>query len=184
MLITSGVHLIRFHRLEMFVIGYDAMPGRRLSCRGWASLHQLARKTPARSYRWLAGVATPCAAEPQRRPWDRWTPTLPRRYCERKERSETFENVLTIPNFLCLSRILMSPYIAHLIVQTGNYPWALAAFGYAGITDLVSVQNSLYWKLSVNCLFYLNSWTDGLLVTSRDKCQSLGVSWTLCRTRC
>ena len=94
------------------------------------------------------------------------------------------ENILTIPNFLCLSRILMSPYIAHLIVQTGNYPWALAAFGYAGITDLVSVQNSLYWKLSVNCLFYLNSWTDGLLVTSRDKCQSLGVSWTLCRTRC
>ena len=32
----------------------------------------------------------------------------------------------------------MSPYIAYLIVQTGNYPWALAAFGYAGITDLVS----------------------------------------------
>ena len=38
----------------------------------------------------------------------------------------------------CFSRIAMSPYIAYLIVQTGNYPWALAAFGYAGITDLVS----------------------------------------------
>jgi len=47
------------------------------------------------------------------------------------------ENILTIPNLLCLSRIAMSPYIAYLIVQTGNYPWALAAFGYAGITDLL-----------------------------------------------
>lgn len=115
MLITSGVHLIRFHRLEMFVIGYDAMPGRRLSCRGWASLHQLARKTPARSYRWLAGVATPCAAEPQRRPWDRWTPTLPRRYCERKERSETFENVLTIPNFLTVGRMAACPVLGFMV---------------------------------------------------------------------
>ena len=47
------------------------------------------------------------------------------------------ENILTLPNMLCLSRILMSPYIAHLIIHAGNYPWALAAFGYAGITDLV-----------------------------------------------
>ena len=56
------------------------------------------------------------------------------------------ENILTIPNFLCLSRILMSPYIAHLIIHTGNYPWALAAFGYAGITDLVNI----FMKYCVN----------------------------------
>jgi len=47
------------------------------------------------------------------------------------------ENIVTVPNLLCLSRIVMSPYIAHLIIHTGNYPWALAAFGYAGITDLL-----------------------------------------------
>ena len=48
------------------------------------------------------------------------------------------ENILTIPNLLCLSRIAISPYLAHLIIHTGNYPWALAVFGYAGVTDAVS----------------------------------------------
>ena len=47
------------------------------------------------------------------------------------------ENILTVPNLLCLTRIALSPYIAHLIIHNGDYPWALAVFGYAGITDAV-----------------------------------------------
>jgi len=54
---------------------------------------------------------------------------------KRRAKGEERENILTIPNLLCLSRIIASPYIAHLIINSGNYPWALAVFGYAGITD-------------------------------------------------
>jgi len=48
------------------------------------------------------------------------------------------ENVFTIPNLLCVSRIIASPYLAHVIVNNGDFPWALAIFMYAGATDAVS----------------------------------------------
>ena len=46
------------------------------------------------------------------------------------------DNLLTVPNALCVSRIVMSPYLAHLIIE-GDYKWALGLFAYAGITDVV-----------------------------------------------
>lgn len=46
------------------------------------------------------------------------------------------DNLLTVPNALCVSRIAMAPYLAHLIIE-GDYTWALGLFAYAGITDLV-----------------------------------------------
>ena len=49
------------------------------------------------------------------------------------------ENIYTIPNFLCLSRIASAPLLVHLICQAENYPYALALFGVAGVTDAVSI---------------------------------------------
>lgn len=46
------------------------------------------------------------------------------------------ENIYTIPNFLCVSRMLISPYLGALIVQQ-NYNLALAVLGLAALTDLV-----------------------------------------------
>jgi len=47
------------------------------------------------------------------------------------------EKWLTVPNALCVSRIALSPYLAHLVVN-GEHKMAFAVFAYAGMTDLVS----------------------------------------------
>lgn len=46
------------------------------------------------------------------------------------------ENVVTIPNMLCVTRILLSPYIGYLIIQT-DFHQALAVIMFAGVTDLL-----------------------------------------------
>ena len=46
------------------------------------------------------------------------------------------EKVLTVPNLLCVSRIVASPYLVQLVVS-GQHKMALGLFAYAGITDLV-----------------------------------------------
>jgi len=47
------------------------------------------------------------------------------------------ENIFTIPNLLCVSRIIASPYLAHVIINNGDFSWALAIFMYAGATDAI-----------------------------------------------
>lgn len=47
------------------------------------------------------------------------------------------ENILTIPNFLCVTRSFLSPYIGYVIIQ-GDYNLAIGLLAFAGITDLVS----------------------------------------------
>ena len=49
---------------------------------------------------------------------------------------EEKENIYTIPNALCFSRIALSPWIAYLISTGADYKVALAFFTYAGLTDL------------------------------------------------
>lgn len=46
------------------------------------------------------------------------------------------ENVATIPNVLCVTRIILSPYIGYLIIQT-DFHQALAVIMFAGVTDLL-----------------------------------------------
>lgn len=46
------------------------------------------------------------------------------------------ENVLTVPNMLCVTRIFLSPYIGYLIIQT-EFPQALAIIIFAGVTDIL-----------------------------------------------
>ena len=58
--------------------------------------------------------------------------------CDISKASESVrENVVTIPNMLCVSRIVAAPYIAHVVINLADFPWALAIFGYAGVTDAV-----------------------------------------------
>ncbi|XP_037802643.1 probable cardiolipin synthase (CMP-forming) [Penaeus monodon] len=46
------------------------------------------------------------------------------------------ENIWTIPNLLCVSRIALSPYLCHLVLSA-DYNWALGLFMFAGFTDLL-----------------------------------------------
>ncbi|XP_068215392.1 centrosomal protein of 83 kDa [Palaemon carinicauda] len=46
------------------------------------------------------------------------------------------ENIWTIPNLLCISRIVCSPILCNLVI-TGEYKWALGLFMFAGFTDLL-----------------------------------------------
>lgn len=46
------------------------------------------------------------------------------------------ENVYTVPNLLCVSRIAMSPILGYLILEQ-DFHWALGVLTVAGITDLV-----------------------------------------------
>lgn len=49
------------------------------------------------------------------------------------------ENIYTIPNLLCVGRMVISPYLGILIVQS-NFNMALAVLGFAAVTDLVKVK--------------------------------------------
>ena len=51
--------------------------------------------------------------------------------------NQKHENVITVPNLLCLSRILAAPYLSYVIINDGDFSWALAIFMYAGLTDAV-----------------------------------------------
>ena len=55
-----------------------------------------------------------------------------------KPTDQKHENICTVPNLLCISRIVASPYLAHIIINNGDFSWALLIFMYAGLTDAVS----------------------------------------------
>lgn len=46
------------------------------------------------------------------------------------------ENIFTVPNVLCFTRIVMSPYLGYVIMQS-DYNLALGLLVFAGVTDLV-----------------------------------------------
>lgn len=56
---------------------------------------------------------------------------------EKMEEIVERENVMTIPNLLCVGRGLMSPYLAYVVVQE-DYSLAMGLLMFAGLTDLVS----------------------------------------------
>lgn len=49
------------------------------------------------------------------------------------------ENILTIPNLLCVARSFLAPYIGYVIIQE-NYQLAIGLVVFAGLTDLVNLQ--------------------------------------------
>merc|ERR1719309_425242 len=54
----------------------------------------------------------------------------------KKEENERLDRILTVPNLLCVSRIVLAPYIANCII-TGDHFAASALFFYAGATDFL-----------------------------------------------
>lgn len=67
--------------------------------------------------------------------------------CEAASALPQYENPWTIPNLLCVSRILLAPFLGHLIIQQ-NFDLSLALFVLAGATDLVKhpQQKSISWS--------------------------------------
>lgn len=66
------------------------------------------------------------------------------------------ENIFTIPNALCLSRIALSPLLGYFVVN-GNYVYGLSIFAYAAVTDLVSEISAdswvwTFWGGSLRCI--------------------------------
>lgn len=56
---------------------------------------------------------------------------------EKMEEIVERENVMTIPNLLCVGRALMSPYLAYVVVQE-DFTLAMGLLMFAGLTDLVN----------------------------------------------
>ena len=75
------------------------------------------------------------------------------------------ENILTVPNLLCVSRIAASPVIAQFLVNN-EFKYALALFGYAGLTDLVDGWIARNFKGQMSSLgSFLDPLADKILVT-------------------
>lgn len=55
------------------------------------------------------------------------------------------ENILTIPNALCIGRIAMSPYLGYVIIQ-GDFTLGMGLMVAAGFTDLADGYIARNWK--------------------------------------
>lgn len=60
-----------------------------------------------------------------------------------------YENPWTVPNFLCVCRIVLAPVLAHLIIQQ-HFHLSLALFMLAGATDLVIHTKNVLHNLFVD----------------------------------
>ncbi|XP_041866249.1 cardiolipin synthase (CMP-forming) isoform X2 [Melanotaenia boesemani] len=64
---------------------------------------------------------------------------------------ELYENPWTIPNLLCVCRILLAPFLGHLIIQK-NFDLSLALFALAGATDLLDGFIARTWPTQKSAL--------------------------------
>lgn len=64
---------------------------------------------------------------------------------------ELYENPWTIPNLLCVSRILLAPFLGHLIIQQ-HFHLSLALFTLAGATDLLDGYIARTWPTQKSAL--------------------------------
>ncbi|XP_051166582.1 probable cardiolipin synthase (CMP-forming) [Leptopilina boulardi] len=124
-----------------------------------------------------------------------------RDFRETKEKVELYierENIWTIPNLLCITRIVTSPYLSYLIVSQ-DYKVALWFLGFAGLSDLAdgwiartwtsqasklgSVLDPVADKLLVGSLFISLTWVNlipvplTMLVIARDVLLIIGTSF-------
>jgi cardiolipin synthase len=83
-----------------------------------------------------------------------------------------YENIYTIPNFLSLSRLTVSPFIGYSIIM-GNHDLALGSFIFAGITDLLDGQIARKYKSQRSFVgSILDPLADKTLVTTVVACLS------------
>uniref|UniRef100_G3PDH3 cardiolipin synthase (CMP-forming) n=1 Tax=Gasterosteus aculeatus aculeatus TaxID=481459 RepID=G3PDH3_GASAC len=62
-----------------------------------------------------------------------------------------YENPWTIPNFLCVSRIVLAPFLGHLVIQQ-HFHLSLALFTLAGATDLLDGYIARTWTTQKSAL--------------------------------
>uniref|UniRef100_A0A8C8DSD0 cardiolipin synthase (CMP-forming) n=1 Tax=Oryzias sinensis TaxID=183150 RepID=A0A8C8DSD0_9TELE len=62
-----------------------------------------------------------------------------------------YENPWTIPNLLCVCRILLAPFLGHLVVQQ-RFDLSLALFVLAGATDLLDGYIARRWPTQKSAL--------------------------------
>ncbi|XP_028983389.1 cardiolipin synthase (CMP-forming) [Betta splendens] len=64
---------------------------------------------------------------------------------------ELYENPWTVPNLLCVCRILLAPFLGYLIIQQ-NFDLSLALFTLAGATDLLDGFIARTWPTQKSAL--------------------------------
>lgn len=64
---------------------------------------------------------------------------------ERVEEVIERENVLTIPNFLTVGRIMVTPYLGYVIVQ-GDFPFAMGILAVAAVSDVLDGYIARNWQ--------------------------------------
>ncbi|XP_058828519.1 probable cardiolipin synthase (CMP-forming) [Topomyia yanbarensis] len=83
---------------------------------------------------------------------------------ERVEEVIERENVATIPNLLCVGRIIMSPYLGYVIVQS-DFSLAMGMLIVAGLTDLADGFIARHWPSQASRLgSFLDPLSDKILV--------------------
>ena len=74
------------------------------------------------------------------------------------------DRILTVPNLLCVSRIVAAPYLAHLIIN-GDFLLASGLFVYAGATDFLDGYIARNFKNQASSLgSFLDPLSDKILV--------------------
>ncbi|KAG7200163.1 hypothetical protein KM043_000598 [Ampulex compressa] len=83
---------------------------------------------------------------------------------QKVERIIERENIWTVPNFLCMGRIVTSPYLSYLILSQ-DYQVALWLLGIAGVSDLADGWIARTWTSQASKLgSFLDPAADKLLV--------------------
>ncbi|XP_034250438.1 probable cardiolipin synthase (CMP-forming) [Thrips palmi] len=86
-----------------------------------------------------------------------------------KERMEDIierENIYTIPNVLCVTRIVFSPYLGYLIIQS-DFNLALGLLVVAGVTDALDGWIARTWKSQSSKLgSFLDPMADKVLIAT------------------
>ncbi|KAJ0173710.1 hypothetical protein K1T71_010859 [Dendrolimus kikuchii] len=76
------------------------------------------------------------------------------------------EKMFTIPNVLCVTRIVMSPYLGYVILQE-NYYMAMGMLLFAGVTDLLDGWIARNWKgQSTKMGSFLDPMADKVLIAT------------------
>lgn len=76
------------------------------------------------------------------------------------------ENIYTIPNFLCVARMLISPYLGMLIIQA-DFNFALGLLGVAAFTDLLDGWIARTWESQSSKMgSFLDPMADKILIAT------------------
>lgn len=75
------------------------------------------------------------------------------------------ENVMTIPNLLCVGRAALAPYIYYVVSVQADYSYAMGLLAFAGLTDLLDGYIARNWPSQASKMgSFLDPMADKLLV--------------------